>query len=280
MTSEESPMSKTLVAPGRLARAAARRLASAALLASSICAARVVTAQGVPAAVYRASAAHQTYAGCPLYEELFPYSCAVDYQWSNPDTGAAFAYSASYLTSGGARPTADIQASASGDTGIHHLALAYVRYSVVVRATADPPPVDEVPLRFRMRGHVSASAAGHAQANATAAASTAVLFHFSASAAVDAYESTGPLTDEYDVVESLVVAPGEVLEIHVAADTRLLPWTDGTTEAQALADPEIEIDPTFPWASSFYLETSFNLDALFLEDLERGTVDRWSDAFP
>lgn len=231
-------------------------------------------AQVIAAASYRVSIGGS--AGLPLAcgrDEPFPYSCAFSGQSSNP----AAQYVVEGLTSGGSVPAADIQASRSGSLG-GAAGLARVIYSAVVRSTEQPPPATLVPVRVHIRGHASASAMGGiSYADATAFASFAGV-----SRGVTASSSPlqGPPSAEFDVIQTVEVTVDQVYEARVEGNYFLDPAGEGNTSAQAIADPEITIDPSFAFADLFYVEFSPNIDAIFLDAFENGALTQWSTAGP
>jgi hypothetical protein len=231
-------------------------------------------AQAIAAASYIVSIGGS--AGLPVacgQNEPFPYSCAFSFQSSNP----AAQYVVQGLTSGGSVPAADIQASRSGSLG-GAAGLARVIYSAVVRSTQQPPPATLVPVRVHIRGHASASAIGGiSSADATAFASFA-----SVSRGVTASSSPlqGPPSAEFDVTQTVEVTVDQVYEARVEGSYFLDPAGEGNTSAQAVADPEIIIDPSFAFADLFYVESSRNINAIFIDSFENGTLALWSSAWP
>jgi len=176
-------------------------------------------------------------------------------------------------------PAADVQASMTGCYAQTD-GLARVVYSAVVRSNQDPPPATEVLVIVRIRGHASASAGGNGLADATATANVSVL-----GVTGDATASSSPLNappyDEFDVTQTVLVDVGAIFEADVYADVTLFAGGDhGQAEGQAVADPEIAVDPSFPWASSFHVEYSPNLDALFIDGFEGTAFTGWAAAAP
>jgi len=233
--------------------------------------------QQVTAATHRVSFGGFGLRECDSRELPYPVSCAVSHQTQDPTCPGQ--YAGSGLTSGGAVPAADMQASMSGCYG-QTMGLARVIYSAVVLGNQDPPPVTQVPLVVRIRGHASASGGGTAESDAEATANVLVL-----GVTGDASASSSPLNappyDEFDVTETVVVDVGAVFTADVRAYVTLFAGGDhGQAEGQAVADPEITIDPTFPWASSFRVEYSPNIDALFIDGFEGTSFIGWSATEP
>jgi hypothetical protein len=231
----------------------------------------------VSAASYRVSFTGFGFRECDSRELPYPISCAVSHQTQDPTCPGQ--YAGSGLTSGGSVPAADVQASMSGCYG-RSTGLARILYAAVVRSNEEPPPTTQVPLVVRIRGHASASGGGTATTEAEATATVSVL-----GVTGDASASSSPLNappyDEFDVTETVVVDVGTIFTADVLADVTLFAGGDhGQAEGQAVADPEITIDPTFPWASAFRVEYSPNIDALFIDGFEADSFIGWSATEP
>ncbi|MEI8122207.1 MAG: hypothetical protein WCI20_09145, partial [bacterium] len=187
------------------------------------------------------------------------------------------------------RPLADAQAHISAthsgyggtnNAGSYIGAVAY-HYG---RLNAKPgaPAGATIPLRIRLLGHASASSSrldAEWESGATAYSTfrcgpTDVSLQVIANA-------SGPTYAEYDQTITCDVHVGDVFECSVHASAYaavMLTYSNehGTGEAQAIADPQVEIDPSYAFKDYFTFEFStglvFKLDHLDLE-LQSVTTD-------
>jgi hypothetical protein len=214
---------------------------------------------------------------CESDTEPFPYSCAYDYVDSDakPSSGSWLG-----ATSGGEIPMADLQIARSGYDG-ENQAWARIWYFVLVRSAELPPPVPLVPLVVRLRGQVDGALAdGELPAILQAYAGSLLGTDppVQGDAQIDARFSTFA---EFDVTETVLVAPNTPFEVQVDATIRSSPGGgSGQVAGQAVADPEFWIDPSFPYAAAFSVETSANLWAIFFDGFESGSSSAWSLTTP
>lgn len=207
---------------------------------------------------------------CPCGPLSFPNQC--DYDWQSPD--AQFSFSG--LTSGGNRPMADVQVATEGFHTHPPTGVARVDYAVIVVSNAQPPPASQVPVHALVRGVAEATSTNppncvaHARAYMNIGTTTWT---------IEAHAPGEPYA-ELIFTANLQMVPGTPLPVWVAGWVNAASDNDCSAEAQAIADPEFSIDPTFPFADQFHLEFSPNLDALFIDGFATGTTEHWSEVAP
>lgn len=134
-----------------------------------------------------------------------------------------------------------------------------------VNAMPGAPAGATIPLRIRLLGHASASSSrlgpeGESSAWAYSTFQCGLIYVFSQVFA----NASGPTTAEYDQTITCDVRAGEVFEcnVHASAYAQALVTFSNehqTGEAQAVADPSVEIDPSYAFKEFFTLEFSTGL---------------------
>lgn len=162
--------------------------------------------------------------------------------WQSSGNGHYAAYSICALTTGGPAPAVDIEGSATNWPASYN---GFIHYYFMVNGT--PGNGQYVNVMIHSLGHASASG------DATAYARCELLGHIIGAA------SAGPGTlnnPEWDVtLRNYPVPVGIPVEIDLYAKGS----TGNTGEFQAVADPTIEIDPSFPNHEQYTLTFSANL---------------------
>ena len=172
---------------------------------------------------------------------------------------------ASVLTSGGSQPIADVQGHIDGHVDLNNLnggptelnAPANIRYSFMVTpldfSTPDHGPI---PLRVISRGQASWDIPEFTfpNGNVTAEARLTVDGGRLADASVDFDADYNTPTAEFDVdiLTSAFVGSEHTIELLATGDA-FLENTEfsQTSEFQAVVDPQIFIDPSFPYANLY-----------------------------
>jgi hypothetical protein len=177
-----------------------------------------------------------------------PQSISVDVAKFRMSGDRSFEYEivATVTTSGGMRPTIDIQGNLNA-TGLSDFngflrgrASARIQYGFIVMENSPPPmPILDVPILMHSRGHVSAS--GPATAGVTA-----LLPNFSP---IGLTTVSGP--QEFDRLLATTVHPGNERLIRLTAFGDVSFLNEGQASFQAVVDPLIEIDPSFAFKDHY-----------------------------
>jgi hypothetical protein len=206
---------------------------------------------------------------CPLQPLPYPESCAYDSQ------GQDYQISLAAQNSGGSIPMADAQGSASGAVYLNdRSALSSVDYTIVLRSSMRAPTGQLVPILARLRGDATASATPPCTSAAEASSRVGSVQRTARALSTAANHS------EFDEEVMLHVLPDAPFTARVSADVAVTSFAGCGADGQAVADPELRVDPTFPGAENFYFEYSRNLDAIFIDGLESGTTELWSAVSP
>lgn len=177
-----------------------------------------------------------------------PQSISVDVAKFRMSGNRSFEYEivATVTTSGGMRPTIDIQGNVNA-TGLSDFngflrgrASARIQYGFMVMENTPPPmPILDVPILMHSRGHVSAS-------GPAAAGVTALLPNFST---ISLSTVSGP--QEFDRLLATTVHPGDERLIRLTAFGDVSFLNEGQASFQAVVDPLIEIDPSFAFKDNY-----------------------------
>lgn len=234
-------------------------------------------AQVVSDALYTSRArCHQTdpNARCDAIDLLVPAQCACDYTRNATINGTPVVLQSvgRALTSGGTVPMADAQASLSA-AGVTTVS-AVITYGAYVFARTPSAVGREVPLLVRVRGHATASSSGRANDSVTSGAEAYMCIDFpqpcvrwNVVAACPAGQAcSGP--QSFDVSGLLFVrvqefggsVTGRVLAtVTLTAGAFPDESPTGRVEGEAVADPEVDIDPAYPFRDDYYIVQSRNL---------------------
>jgi hypothetical protein len=127
---------------------------------------------------------------------------------------------------------------------------ASVKYWVVVWQTG-PSPTSTVPVRLHSQGQVDLSGPGTGNANIWLDTSFGI--NEGASAALG---GSGLPHNTLNVSTTAQLESGAYHFISIAAEGKLNSFSQGIRDFQAVIDPYIDIDPSFPYASSFEIALS------------------------